>query len=47
MGATWCSRARFGTNAEHDEAARAAWSAAGVYTVDNQIKVKGFWDFED
>ncbi len=33
--------------AERDEAARVAWAAPGVWSVDNQINVKWSWGFED
>ncbi len=32
---------------EREEAERVAWSAPGVYSVDNQVKVKGFWEVTD
>ena len=31
--------------AERDEAERVAWNAPGVWSVDNQIDVKWFWEF--
>jgi VCBS repeat-containing protein len=34
-------------NDEREEAERVAWSAPGVYSVDNQVKVKWFWDNTD
>lgn len=34
-------------NDEREEAERVAWSAPGVYSVDNQIKVKWFWETTD
>jgi len=33
--------------AEHDEAARVAWSAPGVWSVENLIEVKWSWGFDD
>jgi osmotically-inducible protein OsmY len=33
--------------AEHDEAERVAWAAAGVWSVDNQIDVQGSWGFDE
>jgi VCBS repeat-containing protein len=32
---------------EREEAERAAWAAAGVYSVDNQLKVEWSWGFSD
>jgi osmotically-inducible protein OsmY len=34
-------------NDEREEAERVAWSAPGVYSVDNQVKVKWFWETTD
>jgi osmotically-inducible protein OsmY len=34
-------------NDEREEAERVAWSAPGVYSVDNQVNVKWFWDNTD
>jgi osmotically-inducible protein OsmY len=34
-------------NDEREEAERVSWSAPGVYSVDNQIQVKWFWDNTD
>jgi len=34
-------------HAERDEAERVAWSASGVWSVDNQIEVKWSWGFEN
>jgi osmotically-inducible protein OsmY len=32
---------------EWEEAERLAWAAAGVLSVDNQLKVEWFWDRAD
>jgi osmotically-inducible protein OsmY len=32
------------TQSERDEAGRAAWAAAGIFAVDNQLKVEWFWN---
>jgi osmotically-inducible protein OsmY len=34
-------------NDEREEAERVAWSAPGVYSVDNQVQVKWFWENTD
>jgi osmotically-inducible protein OsmY len=34
-------------NDEREEAERVAWSTPGVYSVDNQVKVKWFWETTD
>jgi osmotically-inducible protein OsmY len=38
---------RVPNHAERDEAERVAWAAAGVFSVDNQIKVDWSWGFAD
>jgi osmotically-inducible protein OsmY len=35
------------SHAEWEEAARLAWAAGGVLSVDNQLKVEWFWDLVD
>lgn len=40
-------RGKVRNHAERDEAARVAWAASGVWSVDNQIEVTGYWGSED
>ena len=40
-------RGKVRNNAERDEAERVAWSAPGVWSVDNQIDVKWSWGFDN
>ena len=39
-------RGKVRSYAEHEEAERVAWAATGVFSVDNQLSVKGSWDFD-
>jgi osmotically-inducible protein OsmY len=36
-------RGKVRSYAEREEAERAAWAAAGVFSVDNQLKVEWYW----